>query len=179
MSTLIVENGDGIEGADAYVPVDYMVTYAAQYGLPWSPTSVEAGDAAIRRATTWLDARYRKYYSGERVYGREQGLEWPRRDAYDADGNLIPIDVVPIEVQRSTCEAASRELTTPGTLAPTVTPGRVIKSAAVSGAVSVTYSDDTTVQGQLPVVTVIDDIMGGLIDVSSAGVTGVIWKLRA
>lgn len=161
---LIVESGDGLPDAESYVSVSDAAIYAAAHGLPFLVGSPESdAEAALRRATTWLDANYRQRFSGRRRNGRGQALEWPRVGASDAEDNEIADDEVPDEIVKACIEAAIRELATPGALSPDVTPNSVIASASVSGAVSVTYASGKGVDGQRPVSTVIDDILGSLI----------------
>lgn len=161
---LIVEDGSGLPNAESYVSVDDCGLYAAAHGLPFDVGSPETdAEAALRRATTWIDATYRDRFTGRRRNGRQQALEWPRVNATDAEGNAIANDEIPSEIIAATCEAAIRELATPGALAPDVTPGEIIKQASVTGAVSVTYASGSGVDSQLPVVTAIDNILGSLI----------------
>lgn len=73
-------------------------------------------------------------------------------------------DDAPLEVQYAIAEAARRELASPGSLAPDVTPGSVKKSVAVSGAVSVTYAVGNDVAASMqPMIAVIDGLLAGLI----------------
>jgi len=177
---LIVEDGSGADDSESYVSVSDASNYATKWGYPWAPTDTAAAEAALRRATSWIDAHYRIYFPGEKINGRTQSLEWPRKDAYDASGDAIDSTSVPIEIQRATAEAAVVELQQPNALSPVVTSGRVIKSATVSGAVSVTYSDEGgVVAGQRPVVTSIDDILGGLFPVTATGQTSIVYLRRA
>ncbi len=71
---------------------------------------------------------------------------------------------MPAEWLDANSEIAIRELASPGSLSPDVTTGRIKKSVSVSGAVSVTYADDTDLVGsQRPVVTLVDDLLSGLL----------------
>lgn len=162
---LIVEDGTGIANAESYLPVADIETYAVARGLVFSATaSVPLAEAAARRAATWLDAAYRDRLPGSRVKGRAQGLEWPRKDALDGYGEALPDDEIPREWLAAFCEAAVRELSKPGVLSPDVVKGRIKKSVSVSGAVSVTYVDDGDIVGsQRPILTLVDDILSGLL----------------
>jgi hypothetical protein len=175
---LIVEDGTGKPNADSYASVADCAHYADLHGLTFPVESPEdAQEAALRRATTWLDATYQDRFPGRRRNGRSQSLAWPRIGAIDAEGNQIADDEVPDEIARACCEAAIRELATPGSLTPDVTPGEIIRQAAVTGAVSVTYASGG-VDGQVPVVTAIDNIMASLIG-SRPGSTAVSMLARA
>lgn len=161
---LIVEDGSGIEDADAYQAISDIQDYAAARGLTFVITDVAAAEAAARRAATWLDATYRTRLPGARVRGRAQGLEWPRKYAFDTSNEVIADDEVPPEWLRANSEAAIRELASPGALSPDVIVGRIEKSVSVSGAVSVTYAGEADYVGsQRPIVTLIDDILSGLL----------------
>lgn len=160
---LVVEDGSVVDGAESYVSVIDAAAYAESRGLAFQPSPEASAEAALRRATTWLDATYRSRFTGRRRNGRAQSLEWPRIDAEDAEGNAISDEEVPVEIVHACCEAAVRELANPGALSPDVTLGRVMKSASVDGAVSVEFMAVGGVEGQRPIASVIDDILGSLI----------------
>lgn len=158
---LIIEDGTGLTDAQVYASAADVVRYASardkmfDIGLD--------GEAAIIRATTWLEAAYN--WPGTRTHGRSQSLQWPRSGVIDADGYAITDDEIPSEIIAASCEAAIREYSAPGFLTPDVVPGKVVQSARVDGAVSVTYAvrkgDD--VSGQIPVITAIDGILKTLL----------------
>lgn len=158
---LTPEDGSGIEAADCYVVADQVAAYAIARGLAFIPD--DSGNAAILRATTWLDGAYQARFPGVRAHGRQQGLQWPRKHASDAEGGAIAPDEIPKEIIAASCEAAIREALTPGALSPIVTPGKIMSAASVSGAVSVQYKSGGGVDGQRQVLTVIDDILAPLI----------------
>jgi hypothetical protein len=161
--TLIVEGGSGLPDAESYASVADAVLYAVSHGLNFAESPEDDAEAALRRATTWIDGRFGGRFTGVKANGREQALQWPRKYAKDSDGFEIASDEVPDEIIRATCEAACRELASPGALSPDVKAGEVITAASVSGAVSVQYALNTGVDGQRPIATVIDDILAGLI----------------
>lgn len=165
---LTVETGAGVAGADSYLLTADIQSYATKRGLSFPTTDAAAAESAARRAATWLDATYRARLPGSRVKGRSQGLEWPRKDAYDAAGEALAETEVPSEWLAAFCEAAIRELATPGVLSPDVVVGRVEKSVSVSGAISVTYADEGgVVRSQRPILTLVDDILSGLLSSST------------
>jgi len=166
--TLIVEDGTGLSTAESYSSVAATQTYAASRGLAFDSTD-ELSEQALRRATTWLDSRYRSGFSGYPVHGREQMLEWPRHDAYDADGYYIPYTSVPREVIQATQEAAVRELAVPGSLSPDLIVGQLQKKIVV-GPIEIEYANQSEAYDNRPISTVIDDILGGLL-VYSSGTT--------
>lgn len=178
---LTIEDGTGVAGADAYWSIAQIKTYAESRGLQFDDTDVDPAEAAARRAATWLDATYRRRLPGQRVKGRAQGLEWPRKYAYDVDNEAISDTEVPPEWLRAYGEASIRELAQPGVLSPDVVVGRIEKSVSVAGAVSVTFADDGDLVGsQRPIVTLIDDILSGLLgDSTETGRTVVKFLNRA
>lgn len=113
-----LEDGTGIEGANAYIDVDYYRTHhddrlnTAQKDFTNSET-----EAAIIRASEYVDKRFGKMFIGLRKTKR-QGLEWPRVNAFDADGFLMSDqDQVPRNLQKAVAEYALRALIN-GVLAP-------------------------------------------------------------
>lgn len=166
--TLIVETGDGASDSESYVTTADANAYALARGLAFPIDDEAVAEQALRRATTWLDATYGGYFSGERLNGREQSLQWPRANAYDNSGTPIalPSDEIPIEIINATIEAAVREMASPGALSPDVTPGEIIEEVSVDGAVAVKFANGSGVSGQMPIVSVIDHILGTLISIS-------------
>lgn len=161
--TLVVEDGSGISGAESYVSVADCVTYAENHGLAFSDDDETAAEAALRRATTYLDNTYRARFPGYRRNFRAQALEWPRTSVLDISGYPVPYDQVPIEIVNATCEAAVRELAAPGGLSPDVTPGGIAKSLK-AGSVQIEYAIGAgNAASQQPVSTLIDGILGPLI----------------
>ncbi|MFV1944136.1 DnaT-like ssDNA-binding protein [Pseudomonas luteola] len=99
-----------------------------------------AKQAALIRASAYIDSKYRKKFTsgrwmslfpGTKTGGRGQALEWPRTDAQDYEGNKIPSDEIPAEVQQATYEAALRELSSPGSLSPDYVPSKLVKRQKV------------------------------------------------
>src|SRR5687768_9190680 len=127
---LIVEDGTGLSTAESYISVANADSYHSVRGnTTW--TGVDSlKEAALRRATTYIDGRYGARFTGTRRLARDQALMWPRSDATDVEGWTIENDEVPVEIERATAEAALRELVDPGSLSPDVeisTSGSVIR----------------------------------------------------
>lgn len=162
---LAVETGSGSASSESYVSVSDAASYAAAHGLTF-PASPEApAEQALRRATTWLDAAYRASFPGARTNGRQQALQWPRTDAYDRDGEEIASDEIPVEIINATIEAAVRELASPGSLSPDVTPAETAKRMK-AGSVEIEYFEPSSPStDQRPIVSVVDDILSGLLAV--------------
>lgn len=170
---LIVETGEGLEDADSYVSLADANTYATNRGLTFpvsgSAEIIAAAEGALRRATTWIDGTYRVQFPGQRRYGRDQALEWPRLDAYDSfiPSTLLPEDELPRELVQATIEAAVRELANPGSLNPDVVAGKVQKSVKV-GDVAVEYFQGSNgVYDMRPTMTIISGILSPILMVSS------------
>lgn len=73
---LIVEDGTGLPNADSYVSVTDATAYHSAMGNPsWAGAAQADQESALRRATQYLDTRYR--YAGKRIT-TTQALEWPR-----------------------------------------------------------------------------------------------------
>lgn len=169
---LVVEDGTGKADAESYASIASINAYATANGKtfpitgsdgPSTAAAVAAAEAAARRSTKWLDGTYRDRFPGSRKNGREQGLEWPRTGAVDADGNAISDEAIPKEIVEAQAEAAIRELARPGGLSPDVTAGRIKTRARVEGAVDVTYAEGFGVAGQLPTVPEVDKILASLL----------------
>lgn len=151
------------------------------YCIQMGYTPVEGPvDPALERASLWLDNTYGTRYPGRPTNGRAQELGWPRTGAVDCKGFAIPPDEIPTEIERSTYEATLRELANPNSLSPDVTVGRVYKSVSVSGAVSVTYSDEGgVVASQSPTLTVVDNMLSCLLGGGQMGQSMTRWLQRA
>lgn len=168
---LIVEDGSVVPGANSYVSMDFANQYHAdRNNTAWadgasSPDSAREG--ALIRATAWLDATYRDRYPGTKVAGRSQSLQWPRKDVRDADGEPIPSDEVPVEIMWATCEAALRELSSPGSLAPDTNASQRVVRERVSE-LEVQYSDGKGADDMTPIFTIIDGILSGLLGAGPA-----------
>lgn len=160
---IVVEDGTIVDGANSYVSESDFGTYCDDRGL--TPADGDA-EAALIRASQWVDNTYRNRFPGYRVNGREQTMEWPRSVAYDASCFLIADDVVPDEVIKAVCEAALRELTEAGSLAPDLERGGSIQQLQ-AGSVSITYGSNAAANTSFQA---IDGILSGLIG-SSNGFT--------
>ncbi len=153
--SLIVETGLGVAGADSYVATVDCAEYAGLRGLTFG--SDMTADAALRRATSYIDNTYRDRFPGYRTFRRAQPLEWPRTNAYYTYAtppgpvpvyavayaffpyDLVPPTSVPPEIITATCEAAIRELAEPGVLLPDLERGGAVSSLK-AGSVGVKYA---------------------------------------
>jgi hypothetical protein len=127
---LIVEDGSCVAAANAFVTRAALIAYATDYYPGTTVPDDETVDAAIMRGSLWLSTF--PIWDGSMTCGRGlQGLAWPRTGVTDCNGDSIPDDEVPIEVQQATYLAALAEHANPGILSPTITPGEQVKRVKV------------------------------------------------
>jgi len=127
---LSVEDGSCVPDADALVSRANLIAYAGDYYPDITVPDDESTDAAIRRGSSWVSTF--PIWDGNMTCGRGlQGQAWPRTGVVDCNGDSIPDDEVPIEVQQATYLAALAEHANPGILSPTVTPGEQVKRVKV------------------------------------------------
>ncbi len=128
---LIVEDGTGLENAEAYASVDEVTTYLTKFGdeTAWlALPSDTVREQHLRKATRYLDQKYNNKWKGQRV-DKDQSLDWPREDVEDRDGFFIDGDIVPLRLKDASAFLSNRSLTE--TLLPDLdTPGD-IKSTRV------------------------------------------------
>lgn len=105
---LIVEDGTGLANAASYLSVADATTYHSTYGSTgWSSATDAAKEAALRRATQYLDARYT--WLGVQTYPSTQALQWPRSNL---PGEVYYIGLwPPVRLQHACAELALRALT--------------------------------------------------------------------
>lgn len=114
---LIVEDGTGLPDANSYATVEYANAYFSVRGVEqWEDADTSEKEAALVRATSGLDTKYRGKWIGQKRHA-EQKLAWPRSQAIgeddpltDEDGAPLPTDAVPALVMEAVCEVALIEL---------------------------------------------------------------------
>jgi hypothetical protein len=163
--TLIVEDGNAVDDANAYVSVADAVEYAAARGLAFSTSPDVGNEAAIIRATAAIDATYRGRFPGYKRTGRAQNLEWPRGQAYDVEGLLIDPESVPIEIINATCEMAVRELANPGSMMPDLDRGGNVRRLK-AGSVEIEYGANASARTEF---TLIDGMLTNILTTGSGG----------
>jgi hypothetical protein len=159
-STLNTVVGD--PAADSYITQDDASTYHAARGNDaWLDGDETAWDTALRRATVWLDGRYRGYWKGQLTHmgpsPAAQALAWPRMWVIDDEGRHIDPNSIPTLIQWAQAEAALRELANPGSLSPDQ--DRETTSEHV-GNISVTYLPGSEDRLEL---SVVNDLIDGLL----------------
>lgn len=156
----------GSASADSYVSLADAKSFWDDVGFDYSSYSDTVIEQALRRATRWLDGRYRRQFPGERTNGRTQALEWPRSSVVDFDGNTVASDAIPREVEQATAEAAKREVA--GTsLSPDVTLADAVKRERV-GPLEVEYAGIPSVSAQRPTILAVEEILSALFPVGGA-----------
>lgn len=150
--TLIVEDGSGITGAEAYVSVATADAYfAARTHLTlyatWSGLTTAQKEGCLREGADYLDAEFGSQYRGSRA-GRIQGKLWPRVNALDDEGYIL--SNLPIELQQANCELAARAATAP--LANDLERGGNIKRMK-AGSVELEYSEGAPIATSYGIVT--------------------------
>lgn len=156
----------GSASADSYVSLADTKAHWEAVGFDYSGYTDVQIEQALRRATAWIDGRYRRRFPGARTNGRSQALEWPRTSVYDYDGNEVATDTIPNEIATATAEAAKREVAGT-TLSPDVTTGKTVKRNRV-GSIEVEYAGIPSASAQRPTVLAVEEILSGLFPVGGA-----------
>ncbi len=163
---LIVETGACVPTANALVTRQGLIDYAGLYFPSVTIGDNETTDGAIVRATAWLSSF--PTWDGAMKCGRGlQGTAWPRTGVTDCNGDAVPDDEVPIEVEQATYLASMAELVSPGVLTPTITPGKQKKSEKIDVITNVFMTPaEQGVKGSLdpvetlrPVLTMVNDLL--------------------
>ncbi len=158
----MIDTGPGTSSANSYASVALADAYMASIGrADWAGIDT-LKEAALIRATQYIDGKFRRSWSGQKLNGRDQALDWPRTGAVDCDGYQIGNDIPP-EIIKAVCEAALRELTDPFSLSPDVVEGT---QKTLVGVDSIRWETNTAKIGadaMRPVLTVVDDILSSLI----------------
>lgn len=129
--TLIVEDGTGLEDAESYVSVADADTYHVnRNNETWSDYSTAEKEAALRKATQYIDGRWGRRFVGE-MLSMSQALCWPRTPTDWPDE-------IPLPLQHACAELALRAAASE--LQPDLDRGGAVQSQTV-GPLSVTYSD--------------------------------------
>lgn len=116
---LVVEDGNGLPDANAYVSVEYVDAYFTLRGnTVWAAGSTPNKEIAIVKATDYIDTVWGDRFLGQKAnstvpadYTNDQALEFPR--VYE-DGFELPV-ALPPNLQKACAEYALRALSA-GTL---------------------------------------------------------------
>lgn len=96
---LIKEDGTIVAGANSYADAADSIAFQTDRGRQaWLDATTEVQEAALVRATDYIDGRFGLQFVGEPL-GDVQELAWPRSGArYPATGNDFPDDEVPQDI---------------------------------------------------------------------------------
>lgn len=155
-----------LEGADEY--------HVLRANVAWINVEISNDQrlAALVRASSTLDGVYSDKFSGTKSGGRQQLLSWPRDGAIDYCTNeVIPSDEVPTAVINATYEIALAELVNPGSSAPSVTPGRIVKRQKVDSIEREFFGSESGVSAESmrPVLLAVEDALKCFISPSQGG----------
>jgi hypothetical protein len=103
----VVETGAGLSTANSFASVAAADSYVAERGIDgWASLPTASKEAALVKATDYLEASYRASWDGFRVSGT-QALSWPRSDVI-VDEFPVPANIVPLVVVNACIEMALR-----------------------------------------------------------------------
>jgi hypothetical protein len=106
-----VEDGTGVENANAYVEISFVTDYLTERGrqAAWIAAAEAAQQAAIIAATDYAELRYARRLRGYREFPDvPQGLSFPRLGIYDREGYAV--EGVPLKWKQGIAEYAERAL---------------------------------------------------------------------
>lgn len=163
---LVVEDGTGKTTAESYIAVADANTYHTARGNSTWTGEDGVKEAALRKATAYLDGRYRDRWRGKRST-KDQALAWPRLGGVDSDGYGIDPDSVPAAVAYA-CAELARLVIEGVDLTPTLERGGRTTSESVKvGPIeeSKTYASSAPVRSTL---TIVDDLLGAVLSRKAA-----------
>lgn len=152
---------------DALVTLAAFQTYCAARGYYLDSYVDTEQEQSIRKATVWVEGiggrteRLATRWPGKKA-SATQRRTWPRSGAKDVDGLAIDDATIPAAIEDAVCEAAFYDLGNPGVLHAVVTPTEVVKQEKV-GPLSVTYADGKTSDDARPMLTVVKDLLAGIL----------------
>ena len=161
---LIVEDGSIVADANSYIAYDYALAYHALRGnSAWAAASDADQQYAIIRATQAIDSIYKGKWKGSPTEYGTQELEWPR-SGVTVGSTSIGDDTIPAAIKKAVCEAALRELASPGSMTPDLERGGEIKRVKAD-VVEVEYMDGAN---STTTFTAIDGLLADLVTGTSA-----------
>lgn len=106
---LVVEDGTGLSTAESYISVsDADARHTALGNTAWTGAD-SVKEAALRRATQYMEQAYRLRWLGMRVKA-DQALSWPRVIMEAVDGWWLDSDIVPADVANACADLALKAL---------------------------------------------------------------------
>jgi len=124
--TFTVEDGTGVENANSYSTTDFADAYFLERGnTVWGALTTAQKQTNLILATDYVELRFSHRFVGQ-LSTSATTLSWPRIYVYDRK-NVLVTDV-PLDIQKATCEYASRANISPLLPDPTVAAsGQAIK----------------------------------------------------
>lgn len=107
---MIVEDGTIVADADSLASVDFADAYhEARGNAAWAALDDFAREAALVRATDFIEGAYRLRWAGSRTSPSTQSLSWPRTGVYVAEeGYYVAENHIPHAVRRAVAELAGK-----------------------------------------------------------------------
>jgi len=164
---LIVEDGTGLPNADSYLSLADFKLYAESQAFDIAAMTDPQLEAALRRGTAAVDAMYRTRFTGVRLTGYTQALEWPRSGGtYRPGGAAVPSNIVPVQIRNATAQLAWREAVTPGSTQPDyVATSQVVRKKV--DVIEIEYADTTKSDNggapNQPMLTLVDGLLWPLL----------------
>ena len=125
---LIIENGTGVAGAEAWADVTACSAWAVLfYGQSLTGSTADK-EAAIRRAVAYMNTLV---YKGTRTFGRGQTLSWPRTGVTDCEGLAVGANEIPPEIITAQHILSRAEFVAPGILSPQGSASTLVKREKV------------------------------------------------
>lgn len=108
--TLILEDGTGVSGAQAWFDESFMDSYNENHDqVPeWEDADTDTKQKWIRQGTTYIARAYANRFKGKRTY-EAQSLPFPRTGIIDPDGFEIAENSLPNALLEATAEAILRQ----------------------------------------------------------------------
>lgn len=157
-----------LAAADAY--------HFTRGNVKWAALSTEKRESSLIIGSDFVDNTYARRAQGVRTEGRAQARAWPRK-GIRIEGEELDSDVVPVEVENATYEAAYLSGTgVPLNYDGPPLQGAVTRKKVKGGPAEVETEYATVTQGDRPSFTKIDDIMLPLL--STGGSSGMVSLLR-
>lgn len=161
----------GASNADAFISLAAFKAYCDAVGYDYSAyDDTDEIEPAIRRGTTHLSNSFS--WKGSRTNGRGQALAWPRSGATDGEGEDIPSDEIPAEIERACCEAGWYELQNPGGLNPAVNLSQRVKAKGIGPLRKEYFPTANTVEAARTTLTGLSDMVKDLVSGSGNALVG-------
>ena len=125
---IIVEDGTGVVGANAYTTTSFVDSYFSDRGISTWVGTTQQKEYAIIKATDYIETIYSNKFMGNKEFpSNPQGLSFPRVNIYDKNGDAI--SGVALNLKKACAEYSLRALSSSLLPDPTVdSAGLIIES---------------------------------------------------